>query len=240
MRILIIRHGDPDYAHDSLTERGFREAELLGERLEKEKLTAVYCSPLGRARATAAPTCRRIGREPVILDWLKEFPAPPVVTPGQSHPVAAWNCEPSYWSAYPEHFDREKWRDSPVFRDTGIGAIYDGICRQFDALIAEHGFVRDGMRYHIRPGYEDSRDTIALFCHLGLGGSLLSHITGVPLPQWWHTVFLPTSSVTTVFMEKHLPEEPVAIGRVIGVGDVSHLYGGGTEVSSSGLHNSIF
>ena len=33
MRILIIRHGDPDYEHDSLTEKGLREANLLKKRL---------------------------------------------------------------------------------------------------------------------------------------------------------------------------------------------------------------
>ena len=36
MQFLIIRHGDPDYVHDSLTEKGFREAELLARRLKKE------------------------------------------------------------------------------------------------------------------------------------------------------------------------------------------------------------
>ena len=37
MRILIIRHGDPDYANDTLTEKGHREAKLLAEKLKKEK-----------------------------------------------------------------------------------------------------------------------------------------------------------------------------------------------------------
>ena len=31
MRVLIIRHGEPDYAVDSLTEKGWREAGLLGD-----------------------------------------------------------------------------------------------------------------------------------------------------------------------------------------------------------------
>ena len=31
MRILLIRHGDPDYEHDTLTEKGRREAALLAE-----------------------------------------------------------------------------------------------------------------------------------------------------------------------------------------------------------------
>ena len=33
MRILIIRHGDPDYEIDGLTEKGKREAALLAKRL---------------------------------------------------------------------------------------------------------------------------------------------------------------------------------------------------------------
>ena len=33
MRFLIIRHGDPDYEKDSLTEKGWREAALLADRL---------------------------------------------------------------------------------------------------------------------------------------------------------------------------------------------------------------
>ena len=29
MRLLIVRHGDPDYSIDSLTEKGWKEAEYL-------------------------------------------------------------------------------------------------------------------------------------------------------------------------------------------------------------------
>ena len=35
MKLLIVRHGDPDYAKDSLTEKGWREARYLSERLIK-------------------------------------------------------------------------------------------------------------------------------------------------------------------------------------------------------------
>ena len=57
MKILIIRHGDPDYAHDSLTERGRMEAACLAERLAKMDIKEFYVSPLGRARETASYTC---------------------------------------------------------------------------------------------------------------------------------------------------------------------------------------
>ena len=54
MRLLIIRHGDPDYARDNLTEKGKREAKLLSEMLAKDKIDYLYCSPLGRAKARCA------------------------------------------------------------------------------------------------------------------------------------------------------------------------------------------
>lgn len=68
MKILIIRHGDPDYAIDSLTEKGRREAELLSERIAPLDVKAYYVSPLGRARDTAAYTLKRQGelRKPLI------------------------------------------------------------------------------------------------------------------------------------------------------------------------------
>ena len=35
MKLLIIRHGDPDYSIDSLTEKGWKEARFLAERIAK-------------------------------------------------------------------------------------------------------------------------------------------------------------------------------------------------------------
>lgn len=53
MRILIVRHAEPDYAHNTLTEKGFKEAELLAERMKKIKIDDLYSSPQGRAVKTA-------------------------------------------------------------------------------------------------------------------------------------------------------------------------------------------
>lgn len=51
MKIIFIRHGDPDYVNDTLTEKGMREAKLLAKRVADWKnITQFYCSPLGRAK----------------------------------------------------------------------------------------------------------------------------------------------------------------------------------------------
>lgn len=35
MRLIFIRHAEPDYSIDSLTEKGWREAKLLAERTKR-------------------------------------------------------------------------------------------------------------------------------------------------------------------------------------------------------------
>ena len=68
MKILIIRHGDPDYEHDTITEKGRREVELLTKRVAKWKnITKIYVSPLGRAQATAVPSLKALGMAPGML-----------------------------------------------------------------------------------------------------------------------------------------------------------------------------
>ena len=44
MRILLIRHGDPDYDHDTLTEKGRREAVLLAQAAPHMQIDHCYVS----------------------------------------------------------------------------------------------------------------------------------------------------------------------------------------------------
>ena len=46
MKLVIVRHGDPDYSIDSLTEKGWKEAEYLSERLSKLEVKDFYVSHL--------------------------------------------------------------------------------------------------------------------------------------------------------------------------------------------------
>ena len=68
MKLLIVRHGDPDYSIDSLTPTGWKEAELLSHRLQKLDVKAFYSSPLGRARETGRYTLEKLGLTAVIFD----------------------------------------------------------------------------------------------------------------------------------------------------------------------------
>ena len=54
MRLIFVRHGEPDYEKDCLTETGKIQAAAAAERLAGEGISEIYASPCGRARAQAA------------------------------------------------------------------------------------------------------------------------------------------------------------------------------------------
>lgn len=230
MKILIIRHGAPDYSIDSLTEKGWREAELLAQRLAKMKIDDFYCSPLGRARDTAKPTMEKLGREAVILPWLEEFSAL-YISPRTGVMERPFDLMPQYWSIQPEMYDKEGWLGHSLYQTGNIREIYEQTTRGVDELLAKYGYTR-------RPGSlifdcERNDDTvICLFCHCIIGQTIIAHLLGMSAPLLWHTTMLPTSSVTTLVTEERVKGQ--VLFRMFQMGDTSHLYAADEPVSTAG------
>lgn len=219
MRILIIRHGDPDYEHDSLTPKGWREAEYLAERLSRLDIAAFYVSPLGRAKDTASLTLKKMNRTATECPWLREFP-PLILRPDtDGKREIAWDWLPTDWTCEEEFFRRDCWHTHEIMKEGQVGEEYRYVTESFDELLAQHGYVRDGDIYRVERA---NNDTLAFFCHFGLESVLLSHLMHVsPMILWHHTSAAPTS-VTTVYTEER--RRGTAIFRVAGFGDISHLY----------------
>ncbi len=237
MKILIIRHADPYYPTDSLTEKGSREAKFLAEKLKNENITDIYVSPHGRAKLTAKTTADILGIEPVVLDWLREFPEMlgfEYNTDYFKEMKSPWNIPPKIWANDIDQYDINKWENSQLLDNSKVVAKYYEICGKFDELMAKFGYQKNGNYYDITTN--NTEKTVALFCHSGLGTSLIAHALNMPLIAVWNTVFLPPSSVTTLYMEQHIKSEPIAHGILCGIGDTSHLYHNGEPVSCSGLH----
>lgn len=219
MKLLIIRHGDPDYSIDSLTEKGHKEAALLAERLTKENISYAYVSPLGRAKRTAEYTLEKIGLEGETCDWLKEFPCR-IDRPDRSDKKSiAWDFLPSDWTAVDEYYDKGKWFSTPTMTDGEVEKEYRYVTESFDALLCRHGYRRDGLIYRVDKANED---TVAFFCHFGLECVLLSHLIGVSPMVLWHGFMAAPSSVTTVNTEERV--QGIASFRIASFGDISHLY----------------
>lgn len=221
MKLLIVRHGDPDYAIDSLTEKGWREARLLSDRLVREHPAACYCSPLGRAKDTASCTLERTHWPVTECDWLREY-QPRIRRPDVPDQLSiTWDWLPQDWTAEERFFQREHWMEPEVFRSSDVAEQYNWVTTQLDALLERHGYRREGLLY--RPERANN-DTIVLFCHFGVECVILSHLLNVSPMVLWHGTCAAPTSVTTVVTEER--RRGIAIWRMSSFGDISHLYAG--------------
>lgn len=221
MQIMMIRHGEPDYANDTLTHKGRDEAIALAKYMRNIRVTKFYCSPLGRARDTAAPTLDITGRKAQILDWLMEFPGY-IVNPENGRKRIPWDLMPSDWTKVPELYDKDKWINAEIIKSGNVGEVYKNVCCDFDDFLASYGYVREGACYKaVIPNH----DTVVFFCHFGIQCVLLSHMLGIsPVVLWQGTVCSPTG-ITVVCTEER--EEGIAYFRCNRFGDISHLYADG-------------
>lgn len=226
MRILLIRHGEPDYSTDSLTEKGRREAELLAQRLSRENIAKIYSSPLGRARLTAEPTARDLGLDVEILPFMREFNKKLVKLPYDEEHQVCWDLLPGYTNELDGLYSPSEWQNVPHIKDSEVYNEYLSVCREFDELLARHGYLRNGTNYKV---IYPNHDTIAIFCHFGVMAVVLSHLMNCsPYSVWQHSCAL-TSSVTTIYTEER--REGIALMRMCGFSDISHLYAGGEKPS---------
>ena len=229
MKLIIIRHGDPNYEIDGLTEKGKREAALLAERMQGENIKAIYCSTYGRAMRTAEYTLEKTGMKAEYFEWLREFNYERIRLPYVEGNRVAWDLLPEYIDKYPELYHPTEWKNVDFLKDTGVPDAYDNVCKEFDLLLAKHGYERQKFSYKV---VEPSHDTLVFFCHFGLAALLLSHLMNCsPYSLWQHTVILPTA-VTTVYSEERI--EGTALFRASCIGDTSHLFAGKEELSDSG------
>ncbi len=227
MKLLIVRHADPDYTVDSLTQKGWKEAECLAERLAALETKAYYVSPLGRAKDTASLTLEKVGRTAEECEWLREFDAH-IIRPDTGTEKIVWDWLPADWMAQEEYYLRDMWNQTDVMKDGQVQKEYDWVIQNFDALLEKHGYQREKNYYRaLRP----NNDRIVLFCHFGVQCVLLSRLLNISPMVLWHGFCAPPSSVTTIHTEER--RRGIASFRISSFGDISHLYAAGEEAAFS-------
>lgn len=231
MKILMIRHAEPDYPNNTLTKKGFVEAEYLSERLQHSNITHIYSSPLNRAVLTAKPTAEKIDKEIIICNWLEEFKGKIIFNDEKRIP---WNMMPRDWQKETDIFNINTWQKSKLYSSSDMPEQYEYVTQNLDKLLESHGIIRENIIYK----GDNNNDTIALFCHFGLGMVIASHLTGISPILLWQTMFLPTSSVTEFVTEERVKGE--FIFKCKQMGDTSHLYIKNEPVSKAGLYSEFF
>ncbi len=228
MKLMIIRHADPDYSIDSLTVKGWKEAEFLSDRISKLDVKAFYVSPLGRAKDTASVTLKKMNREAEVLPWLREFHAP-IIDAVTGKKRITWDWLPADWTQVDEFYDKNLWHTVPAMQSGEVLEEARFVCSGLDELLKEHGYEREGNLYRaVRP----NNDTIILFCHFGVECMMLGHLLGISPMILWHGFCAAPSSVTTLITEER--REGTACFRMGSFGDISHLYAAGEPPAFAG------
>lgn len=238
MRLILIRHGEPDYEHDTLTEKGWREAACLAERAKSWNVQECFVSPLGRARDTARDTLAAWGMKEQVLPWLKEYSARIEEPDGSGELTIPWDLLPEYWTKEEALFSLNQWMETPLMKsgEGNVKSVYEETIEGLDRLLFRHGYERDGRLYRVRndhtQGDSAQEDTVVLVCHMGISCVMLSHLLNIPFPAVIHGFFMPPSSVTVLAAEER--EQGTAYFRCQMVGDTSHLRMKGEPVSQAG------
>ena len=215
MRIIFVRHGEPDYARDCLTETGRKQAAAAAERLAGEGISEIYASTMGRAMETASFTARKLNLTIVPLAYMREISWGGEGIPADGHP---WTL--GDWMIAREDFDfyRQNWREHPYFKKNDATEYYRRITAEFDGFLENQGYRHEGGRFLCtRPNGK----TIALFSHGGSGACVLSHLLGLPFP--YVCTVMPYYFTSLIVLEFADAEGSYVYPRLEAFNDVSHL-----------------
>lgn len=220
MLLYIIRHGDPIYEPDSLTEKGKLQAQALAKRLAVHGLDRIYSSPMVRAQMTAEPTCQLLGIPAQIEEWTSENLAWETLSVLEPDGRRHWCFQIQNTLLKNDqtlHLGAD-WHRASCFRED-YRKPYQRICDASDEFLARHGYRREGAVYRIvRP----SEERIALFCHQGFGLTWMSHLLQIPPHIFWSSFDVTHSGVSIFRFENYA--DGFTNPRCLCFSDTSHIY----------------
>lgn len=178
MRIILVRHGHPDYANDCLTPLGHRHAAAAARRLKDEGIHKIYSSTCGRAMETAQYTADLLGLAIEGMDAFREIKwggAEGAPMPFNGNP---WSVV-DYMVAQNQSLLDPNWAEIPPFAGNIIVDCVRKVAAAADEWLLSLGYQREGLYYRVlKPAY----DTVALFGHGGETAALLCHLFNLPFP----------------------------------------------------------
>jgi len=224
MLLYLIRHGEPDYVTDTLTQEGWNQARLVADRLAESGIDEIHASPMGRARQTAMPTAEKLGLPVIIEPWAYEL--------GQDCETLFGDGKLKTISSIPAaYLHRPEFRklDSlegiariEGIRETAIAGRFKMLSEGFDALVKKEGYRRNARGLYDVLAPTDRH--VALFCHMGMTRVLLAHALNLPFHLLAASIMGSFTGVTILeFRGTGSETSPV----MLSLADTGHLFGRG-------------
>lgn len=221
MLLYVIRHGDPIYSPDSLTEREKLQAQALAKRLSVHGLDRIFSSPLNRARQTAEPTCELLKIEPQILNWTSEALAWDDFSFRFKDGKSAWafRFQSTEYKTEEILAKGDRWYEAYPFCETNAKEGWARVKNESDNFLMSLGYKREGLKYRI---IKPSEERVAVFCHQGFGTVWLSHLLSIIPPLFWASFDISHSSVTILNFKNN--ENGFTAPQCLTLSDTSHIY----------------
>ncbi len=222
MKIVLVRHGHPDYVNDCLTQLGHEQAEKAAERLRNEGITEIYSSPYGRAYETAQHTADVLSQSITTLDFMREIKwgssdGKDIYRDG--HP---WDTS-LYAVSLGHSLMDEGWTKQPPFCNNVVFSELERVASQADIWMESLGYRREGANYRVTG--DNTNKTIALFSHGGSSSALLSHLLNIPFFYLCRAICPDFTSITVLSFSD---EKGVLTAPMIEyANDSRHIRGGG-------------
>ena len=200
MDIVFIRHGQPKWAVDGmsqpdphLTDLGREQAQLAAKRVANDRRAAgeLIVSPALRSQQTASPIAEATGLAIQTIDDLVEVKMP--------------NWEGFTEATVIEIFKDSKHRSPDQWWDGLPGGesfrtFHDRVTTALDDLLAERGMVRDPRDPQLWTIEEDP-GRLVIVAHGGTNSVCLTHLLGIPPAPWeWERLVLWHASIARVKM----------------------------------------
>lgn len=256
MKLIFIRHGDPDYKNNTVTQKGKREAELLANRVCKWNVTDFYTSPYGRARDTIKPALEKMGRFDQTEEWLREFDVKITEPLSKKKSSVPWDFFPRYFFAQKKLMSFDDWTKATVMKSGPVKERFEEVTSGFDKLLASYDYNRISKKvpvynclphlskeeadcdHHLQAVQKNLDEKNLVFtCHLGVMFVIIGYLTGISPTVLQQGFFVAPTSVTVLGAEERVPGE--VIFRVQSLGDVRHLIDGGEVTSASGFYGDV-
>ena len=226
MLLYIIRHGDPIYSNDTLTERGQLQALAVGKRMYDAKIDKIFTSPMGRARLTAEPAARMLGIEPVVENWAREIGSERL-TPYPDGKKKTISELPNTVFRKGENLllSYEDTYKCTAVDQTNMRSAVEAIEKNGDEFLERLGYKKENGVYRIlRPNEEK----VALFCHGAFGRAWLSTLLHIPVHMMWASFDITHTGVTILDFQNY--EDGYTAPRCLCFSDMSHLYAEGLDM----------
>ena len=227
MLLYYIRHGDPIYDPDSLTPLGHKQAAALADRLCLYGFDEIYSSTSTRAIMTAEPTCKRLGKTPILLDWAHEARAWDNFATKKEDGNYSWVFQQNSWV---EKLNDptltalgDQWYEHPHCEGTNLKKGVLTTNENADKFLETLGFRHDRANHRFEV-LRTGEKRVALFAHAGFGMAFLSSVMDIPYAHFATHFDMSHSCVTVIGFAE---DTKYVYPKILQLSNDSHLFKAG-------------